>query len=104
MKFQRRRKIKRYRKASIYEYAILFKNSNELIEYICNQKSVNIINSSLYTKSGNYQLLILSNRIQNAYQNIVFKDRLHIDEIKLKSHLICKNDAISKLEKAFKAP
>ena len=102
----RRRKIKRYRKIHSCEYAILFDNSNDLIEYICNHKNANISNSSLYTKNGNYQLIIFSNHTLSLIKtkNTVFKDKLHIDEIKTKSRLICKDNAISKIQKAFKAP
>ena len=109
MKFHkhlRRRKIKRYRKINICEYAILFDNSNSLIDFICTLKSSSIISSSLYTSYGYYQLLIFTDIAQNFYKikNIIFKDKLHIDEIKLKSRLICKDSAISKIQKAFKAP
>lgn len=107
MKFHkhlRRRKIKRYRKINIHEYAILFDSSNSLIEYICNAKTENIINSSLYTMSGSYQLLITSNSTPNMFKfkNIILKDKLHIGEIKAKSRLICKDNAVSEIQKAFK--
>ncbi len=109
MKFHkhlRRRKIKRYRKISICEYVILFNDSNSLIEYICNAKTSNIISSSLYTSCSYYQLLIFTNSALNLSKskNIVFKDKLHINEIKLKGKLICKDNAISQMQKAFKAP
>ena len=109
MKFHkhlRRRKIKRYRKINICEYAILFDNSNNLIEYICNVKTSNIISSSLYAKGGSYQLLITSNYTPNIFKlkNIIFKDKLHIGEIKANNRLVCKDNAISKMQKAFKAP
>lgn len=106
MKFHkhlRRRKIKRYRKINTREYAILF-DSSSLIDFVCNLKNSSIIRSSLYTACGYYQLLISTNSAQNLSKskNIVFIDKLHIDEIKFKSRLICKDNAISKMQKAFK--
>lgn len=103
-KHSRRRKIKRYRKIHTHEYAILFDNSNSLIDFVCNLKNASVISSSLYTAYGYYQLLIFTGTAQNLSKskNIVFKDKLHIDEIKLKSRLICKDNAISKMQKAFK--
>lgn len=100
----RRRKIKRYRKINMCEYAILFDNSNSLIDFICNLKSSNIISSSLYLDYGYYQLLIVADTAQNLSKskNIIFKDKLHIDEIKFKSRLICKDNAVLKFQKAFK--
>lgn len=107
MKFHNRHKrnIKRYPKIIGCEYAILFDNSNSLIEFICTVKTTNIIKSSLYTKNDDYQLLILSNHASNfiAVKNVIFKDKLHIDEIKSKSHLICKDNAVQKMQKAFRA-
>ncbi len=104
MKFKRHRKIKRYRKINMCEYAILFDNSNSLIDFICNLKSSNIISSSLYTAHDYYQLLIITYTAQNLSKrkNIVFKDKLHIDEIKFKSRLICKDNAVLRFQKAFK--
>ncbi len=109
MKFHKhphRRKIKRYRKVKVKEYAILFDDSNRLIDYICSLKSTDIINSSLYTSHGCYQLLISTDKPQSLLKikNIIFYDRLHIDEIKTRCRLICKTDTISKFQKAFKAP
>lgn len=107
MKFhtsKHRRKIKRYRKINVHEYIIIFSTSNSLIDYICTLKSYNITSSSLYTDGICYQLLISATAAPNVYKtkNIIFKDKLHIDEIKFKSRIICKNNAISKLQKAFK--
>jgi len=104
MKFERHRKIKRYRKINMCEYAILFDNSNSLIAFICNLKISNIISSSLYTAYGYYQLLIITCTAQNLSKskNIIFKDKLHIDEIKFKSRLICKDNAVLRFQKAFK--
>lgn len=109
MKFRisyRRRKIKRYRKIHTHEYAILFDNSNSLIDFVCNLKNASIISSSLYISYGCYQLLISTSNIQNLSKakKIIFKDKLHIDDIKLKSRLICKDDALPKMQKAFRAP
>ncbi len=104
MKFhnRHRRNIKRYRKTIAHEYAIIFDSSNSLVEYICSIKTTNIINSSLYTRYDCYQLIICANNTQNLCKKIVFKDKLHIEEIKLKSRLICKNNAVQKMQKAFK--
>lgn len=106
MKFGKKhhRKIKRYRKINTYEYVIVFDNSNSLIDYICNKNHSNIINSSLYTAKSHYQLLIKSNYLPNLpyIKQAVFKDKLHLNEIKLKSQLICKDNIISKIQKAFK--
>jgi len=106
MKFKRHRKIKRYRKIHTREYAILFDNSNSLIDFICSLNGSSIASSSLYTKRGCYQLLVYTNFTQDLFKskNAIFKDKLHLDEIKFKSRLICKDNAISKLQKAFKAP
>ena len=106
MKFGKKhhRKIKRYRKINTYEYVIVFDNSNNLIEYICNNNHNSIISSSLYTIKGQYQLLIKSNYLPHmpCIKQAVFKDKLHLDEIKFKSQLICKDNIISKIQKAFK--
>ncbi len=102
MRFKRHRKIKRYRKTNAREYAILFHDSNSLIEYICSIKTTNIIKSSLYKSDNCYQLIICANNHQNLCKKIIFKDKFHIDEIKLKSRLICKDNAVQKMQKAFK--
>lgn len=104
MKFHnrpRRRKIKRYRKIHTREYAVVFKDSNDLINFISDLKSKDIINSSLYTCCGYYQLILSCNTLIIS-KNAVFKDKPHLDEIKTKSRVICKNNAIPKLQKAFK--
>ena len=102
MRFKRHRKIKRYRKINAREYAILFDSSNSLVEYICSIKTANIIKSSLYTMNGGYQLIICTNSTQSLSKKIVFKDKLHLDEIKFKNRLICKENAVQKMQKAFK--
>ena len=102
MKFKRHKKIKRYRKINCCEYAVIFLSSDNLIEYICNQNHIGITHSSLYTMNGYYQLLITTTITPVFIKNIIFKDKLHIDEIKNKGHIICKNNAVSKLKKAFK--
>ncbi len=104
MRFKRHRKIKRYRKIALHEFAVIFDNSNQLIDYVCHLKITKIISSSLYTKDGYYQLLITANTTPGFTKNVILKDKLHIDEIKLNSHLICKCDAVFKMQKAFKAP
>lgn len=98
-----RRKIKRYRKINTHEYAVIFDNSNSLIDFVCNIKT-KIIGSSLYVYCGQYQLLIFTDSALyfGKNKNAVFCDRLHIDEIKHKSRLICKDNAIQKMQKAFK--
>lgn len=105
MKYNKKRhkKIKYYQKVKSYEYALIFDNSNSLIEYVCNKNCNNIINSSLYTKDKSYQLIVISTMAHNFDKNIVFKDKLHIEEIKLNCHLVCKNNVIEKIQKAFKA-
>ena len=52
--------------------------------------------------NGGYQLIIFTNNTQSLSKKIVFKDKLHLDEIKLKSRLICKENAVQKMQKAFK--
>lgn len=98
-----RRKIKRYRKIQAHEYAVIFDNSNNLIDFICNIK-IGIISSSLYVDCGYYQLVIFTDNAQyfRKVKNVVFCDKLHIYEIKHKSRLICKDNAIPKMQKAFK--
>lgn len=102
MNFKCHRKIKRYKKITPHEFVVIFDNSNQLIDYVCRIKSARIVNSSLYVKDGYYQLLITANSNQGFTKNIILKDKLHIDEIKFKSRLICKCDAVSKMQKAFK--
>ncbi len=104
-KKRHRRSIKRYRKVNTHEYVILFDDSNSLIEYICSTSISKMVTSSLYINNGYYQLLISGCDIKylTASKKIIFKDKLHIDEIKKKSRLICKADTIQKIKKAFKA-
>lgn len=97
-------KFKKYKEVkTLYEYAILFDNSNNMIDFVCEINAQNIISSKLYTKSGTYQLIITSNQKHNKkLKYTVFHDKFHIDEIKLHSHLICENSAVSQIQSAFK--
>ncbi len=104
MKFKRYKKIKRYRKITFHEYAVIFDSSDNLIEYVCNKNRPDITNSSLYVKDDCYQLLITSTTAPEFTENIILKDKLHLNEIKDKSKIICKINAVSKLKKAFKKP
>ena len=106
MKFynHRHKKVKRYRKKSTFEYALVFSNSEKLVEYVCSKTLSNITSSSLYTHNGYYKLLITSNTPPVFCKNIILKDKFHIAEIKQKNKLICKYNAIYKLKKAFKKP
>lgn len=99
-----KRKVKKYKKIFVCEYAVLFYDSDCLIKYIGNVKNTNVLSSSLYTKNGIYELVITSNTTKPKIEenNIIFKDKLHIDDIKATSTLICKEYAIVKLQKAFK--
>ncbi len=101
MKYKRHKKIHRYKTIRLYEYAVLFNDSDQLIDFVCHIKSDSITSSSLYTKNGHYLLILLTNKSKRIDTHITFKDKLHIDEIKLRYHLICKRDAIFKMQKAF---
>lgn len=101
MKYKHHKKIKHYKTIRSREYAILFYDSEQLIDFVCHKIDKNIINSSLYTKDGYYLLIILTNKSQYIDTHITFKDKLHIDEIKRSSRLICKRDAVYKMQKAF---
>ena len=103
MKFHKKRhkKVNRYRKINLFEYAIIFNDSNSLIDYICTNNHQNALNSSLYTVDGHYQLLITSTAQPHFSSNTLQKDKLHIQEIKNTSQLICKTNAIYKMKKAF---
>lgn len=104
-------KFKKFKKVKIVcEYAIQFKDSNAMIDYICQMSSDGICTSMLYTNCGAYQLVITTNREhykplrQLNSHCIVFYDKLHIDEIRRNHRLVCKQNAIKKIKNAFKAP
>lgn len=97
-----KRKFKRYRKAHTNECAIVFKDSNDLIDFICNFKTKDI-KSSLYTFCGHYQLVISYSTVSNV-KSAVFKDKPHLDELKTKGQLICNDNVILKMQRAFKEP
>ncbi len=101
MKSKRRKRIKRYKIIKLHEYAIIFNDSEQLIEFVCHIKSKNITNSSLYIRGNHYILLLSSNFPQNMSSHVCFKDQLHIGEIKLNASAICKRDAVNKMQKAF---
>ena len=98
-------KFKKFKKAKIlYEYALIFNTSDDMIEYVCAANLRSIKKSSLYTEGGAYQLIITSYRNISKNQKCgVFFDKPHIDQIKQNSQLICDDNAILKLQKAFKA-
>ncbi len=101
MKYKRHQKINRYKKIRLREYAIVFCDSEQLIDFICDLNNENITNSSLYTKDGYYMLLISTTKAQNISNYATFKDNLHINKIKQNSSLICNRDAVHKMQKAF---
>lgn len=101
MKYKRHKKIKRYKTIRLHEYAVVFYDSEQLIEFICHINSKSIVNSSLYAKGGYYLLILLTNKSQRIDTHITFNDKLHIDDIKLRYNLICKRDAVYKMQKAF---
>ncbi len=97
-KFKKLKKIK-----TTYKYALIFSDSNDMLDYICNMNIQNIINSKLYTRNGAYQLIITTRqKCDKNLKHIVFKDKFHIDEIKSNCRLICEKNAVSKIQKAFK--
>lgn len=97
-------KYKRFKKVKLcYEYAIFFYSSDDMIDFVCRAKLQDILNSKLYTYKGTYQLLITSTAAPcDKSKYIIFKDRAHISEIKLNNRLICKDNALLKIKKAFK--
>ncbi len=100
--------MKRYAKSNykkfktVYEYAVFFYNSNDMLEFVCNTKFEKIINSKLYCKNGTYQLIITSLKKPNTnLKFILFGDKIHIAEIKSQNRLICKNNAVFKIKTSF---
>ncbi len=104
MIYKRRKKIKRYKRVKLHEYAIVFNDSEHLIEFVCYINTANITNSCLYVKDSYYILLLSANKPLNSKTHITFEDKLHIDKIKLNTRLICKHDVIQKMQKAFIKP
>lgn len=87
---------------NVYKYALVFNNADNMLDFICNTKFHNIINSKLYTRYGTYQIIITSMQRPNKNLKIAtFQDKLHISEIKKTSRLICKNNIILKIQTAF---
>lgn len=100
----RKHKFKKYKRLKIIrEYALLFNNSNAMLDYVCNMHTNGIVESKLYTKGGKYQLIINCEQPPQDLTCTVFKDKFHIDEIKQKNRLVCSENAIKKIQKAFKA-
>lgn len=104
MKEHAEHKFKRFKRIKLcYEYALFFYNSNDMIDYICSTKFQNIVNSRLYTDGNSYQLIITSTQALNKKSKyIMFQDKTHINEIKMNNRLICENNTILKIKKAFK--
>lgn len=98
-------KYKRFKKIKLcYEYALFFYSSDDMIDYACRARLKDIINSKLYTYKGTYQLLITSTQAPYGKSKyIIFQDRAHISEIKQNGRLVCKDNAVLKIKKAFKA-
>lgn len=96
---------KRFKKIKLcYEYALFFFSSDDMIDFVCQANFQGILHSKLYTLKGTYQLLITSTAAPcDKSKYIIFKDRAHINEIKQNSRLICKDNALLKIKKAFKA-
>lgn len=88
-----------------YKYALLFSDSNDMLDYVCNMNTQSIINSKLYTRNGAYQLIVTTcKNCDKNFKHIFFKDKFHIKEINRSCQLVCDKNAVSKIQKAFKAP
>lgn len=94
--------IQKKQRLKLYEYAVFFNTSNDMLDFACNTSSQNIFNSKLYTKSGTYQMVITAFKMPNKNSKfIIFEDRLHLAEIKSSYKSVCKTQAIEKIKKAF---
>ncbi len=101
---------KRFRKVvDIREYLLEFENSNDLIDCICNISPTSVITSRLYTNKGTYQLIISAQKsfgltlLQVSEYCRVSTDKIKISEVEEHHILVCQNDAVPKILKAFKA-
>lgn len=96
-------KFKKYKKCKkTFEYALLFANSNAMVDFICSMPVVGICESSLYTKNGEYQLITVCERELKNPKCTAYCDKNHINDIKQNNRLICKNSAVQKIKKSFK--
>lgn len=86
----------------VYEYAVFFYKSNDMIDFVCKTKFEKTINSKLYCKNRTYQLIITTfKKPDTNLKFITFFDKMHIGEIKLKNRLVCKNNAVFKIKNSF---
>lgn len=92
------------------EYALCFKNSNDMINCICTIDISKIAQSALYTNNGSYQLIIRAHKgfteqiLQISEFCDVYVDKTKISEIEEHNKLISCPTAIEKLASAFKEP
>ncbi len=95
-------KFKRYKRAkNTREYALLFADSNAMLDFVCSMQTSGITESVLYTKCGTYQLIVSGDKKLENLKCATFSDKHHINEIKQKNRLVCEKNAIKKIKKSF---